>query len=211
MKMVRDLQASLKSCKADFSLQKSCPRLSGTARAHINYTAGVTDKSVQQLLVAVQENLRRNVSSFTILISSPGGLVRAGIAAYNYLKGIPAEVITHNYGQADSIAILLFCAGSKRYSSPNARFLIHGIGFDAQPGQRFDERLLKERLEALKNERETISKIISENSKRSLQQVQEDMFQGVVWTPEQAKDYGLVHEIREPLFERGTTVTSILD
>lgn len=177
----------------------------------INYVALITDRSVQQLFVTVQNKLRENTDRFIILISSPGGMVRAGIAAYNYLKGVPAEVITHNYGQTDSIAVVLFCAGSKRYCSPNARFLVHGIGFDAQPNQRFDERLLGERLEGLKNDRETISKIISENSRRSLEEVEQDMFRGVVWNPQEAIDYGLVHEIKEPLFEKGADTVSIVE
>jgi ATP-dependent Clp protease protease subunit len=138
-------------------------------------------------------------------------MVRAGIAAYNYLKGIPAEAITHNHGQTDSVAVVVFCAGSKRYCSSNARFLIHGIGFDAQPNQRFDERFLGERLEGLRNDRETISKIISENSNRSLKEVEEDMFRGVVWSSQQAIDFGLVHEIKGQLFEKGADVVSIVE
>lgn len=146
-----------------------------------------------------------------MLVSSPGGMVRAGIAAYNYLKGIPVEVATHSYGQTDSVAVVVFCAGSVRSCSPNARFLIHGIGFNAQANERFDERALGERLVGLKNDRQTISKIISENSKRSLEEVEQDMFAGVVWNPEQAVSYGLVHKIEEKLFERGADIISIMD
>jgi len=178
---------------------------------YINYVAQITDRSVSQFLATVQNELQEGADKITVLISSPGGMVRDGISAYNYLKGIPAEVTTHNYGQTDSIAIVIFCAGSKRYCSPNARFLIHGIGFDAQPNQRFDERALRERLREIENERVTISKIISENSTRSLKEIEEEMFQGVVWNPQEAMKYGLVHEIREQLFEKGAKVINVLE
>jgi len=179
-------------------------------QTYINYAASVDDRTVAQLFTTIQNKLQQNTNRFIILISSPGGMVRSGVSAYNFLKGLPAEVITHSYGQTDSIAVILFCAGSKRYSSRNARFLIHGIGFDAQAGQRFDERLLKEKLQQLENDRVTISKIISENSTRSLEKIEKDMLEGKVWTPEEAMTYGLVHEIREPLFEKGAEVIGIV-
>jgi ATP-dependent protease ClpP protease subunit len=157
----------------------------------------------------IRNKLRNGTDAFTILISTPGGQVTPGITAYNFLKGIPAEVITHNMGQIDSIGVVIFCAGAKRYCSPNTRFLIHGIGFDTKEGERFNEGLLAERLEGLKSERITISKIISENSKRSLEEIERDMYKGVVWTPEQAIDYGLVHEIRTELFRKGEDVEQV--
>lgn len=163
----------------------------------------------QKLTTIVLEKLKLGKTSITLLISSPGGQVAAGISIYNFLKGIPAEVITHNFGQSDSIAVTIFCAGSKRYCTPDTRFLIHGIGFNAGQGERFDERLLGERLEAIKNERITLSKIISENSTKSIKEIEEDMLKGVVWTPEQAIANGLVHEVRKELFERGADVVQL--
>jgi len=35
------------------------------------------------------------------------------------------------------------------------------------------------------------------------------MFKGITLTPEQAKDYGLVHEIKAELFEKGAEVIAI--
>jgi len=183
--------------------------MSTQKKTYINFFVPITLKSVQQLFSIVQNKLKSGTETFTILISSPGGQVGPGITAYNFLKGIPAEVMTHNTGQVNSIGVVIYCAGSKRYCSPNSRFLIHGIGFDAREAQRFNEGILAERLEGLKNERITISKIISENSKRSLKQVEEDMFRGVVWTPKQAIEFGLVHEIREKLFEKGADVVQV--
>jgi ATP-dependent Clp protease protease subunit len=168
------------------------------------------DMNVAQRLVnLVLDRLRAGKTSIVVLISSPGGQVAGGMAIYNFLKGLPAEVITHNFGQADSIAVTIFCAGAKRYCTPDSRFLIHGIGFNVGQGERFDERSIGERLEALKNERLTISKIISENSKRTTKEIEDDMFKGVIWTPEQAVANGLVHQIKKELFEKGADVVQL--
>ncbi len=87
--------------------------------------------------------------------------------------------------------------------------MIHGIGFNAQPNQRFNERILGERLESLRNDRITISQIISSNCNKSLQEIEDAMYRGVVWTSEQALEYKLAHEIRDELYERGADVLEI--
>lgn len=35
------------------------------------------------------------------------------------------------------------------------------------------------------------------------------MYKGVVWTPKQAMEYGLVHEISTKLFEKGADVEQV--
>jgi len=176
---------------------------------YIRYFGPIDDERVKKLMATLEEKLKEGRERFVILISSPGGSVFQGISAYNFLKGIPAELITHNFGSVDSIAVCLFCAGTKRLCVPHARFLIHGIGFDAPAGARFDEKLLGERIANLKNERETICRIIADNTGRKLEDVEQNMFTGITLTSQQAKDYGLVHEIKSELFEKQAEVISI--
>jgi ATP-dependent protease ClpP protease subunit len=33
---------------------------------------------------------------------------------YDYLRGAPVDVVTHNYGTVDSIGTVMFCAGEER-------------------------------------------------------------------------------------------------
>jgi ATP-dependent Clp endopeptidase proteolytic subunit ClpP len=177
--------------------------------AYIRYFGPIDDDRVKKLMATLEQKLKEGRDRFVILISSPGGSVFHGISAYNFLKGIPAELVTYNFGSVDSIAVCLFCAGTKRLCVPHARFLIHGIGFDVPAGARFDEKLLGERIANLKNERETICRIIADNTGKKLEDVEQDMFTGITLTSEQAKDYGLVHEIKPELFEKQAEVISI--
>jgi len=177
--------------------------------SYIIFSKGIDQNTVQVLMAQIMNKIKQGIKTIVLLISSPGGHVSPGITLYNFLKGLPVEVITHNFGQADSMAVSVFCAGAKRYCTPDSRFLIHGIGFSPPAGSRFDERSLAERLEGLKNEREILSKIISQNSNKSLGEIEKDMFKGVVWTPEQAVKLGLVHEIKRELFPAGSDVIQI--
>ena len=176
---------------------------------YIRYFGPIDDERVKKLMATLEQKLKEGVERFVILISSPGGQVSPGVSAYNFLKGIPTEVVAHNFGSIDSMAICLFCAGSKRLCVPHARFLIHGIGLNVSAGARFDEKSMGEHITRLKNERETICRIIADNTGKKLEDVEQDMFNGITLTAEQAKDYGLVHEIKSELFEKGAEVISI--
>ncbi len=93
----------------------------------IRFFAPVIDATVNALTTAIDQKMKQGVKDFIILISSPGGSVFHGLSAYNYLKGVPASITTHNFGSVDSIGIVLYCAGSTRLSVPQARFLFHGV------------------------------------------------------------------------------------
>lgn len=176
---------------------------------YINFVGEVNQPTVNQLINVVTAKLAEGIQRFVVLISSPGGYVAPGISAYNFLKGIPADVITHNYGSADSIAAVMFCAGTKRYCTPNGRFLLHGIGFNAPQGMRFEEKQLEEKMKGMRIDRENISRIIAENCKKKPEEIEKDLFEVKVLNPDEAKAYGLVHEIKAELFPEGAALINI--
>ncbi len=89
----------------------------------IKFFAPVIDVTVNALLNTVDTKMQQGVTEVVLLISSPGGSVFHGLSAYNYLKGLPIKVTTHNFGSVDSIGVVLYCGGSERFSVPQARFL----------------------------------------------------------------------------------------
>ena len=94
--------------------------------------------------------MKQGVTNFIILISSPGGSVFHGLSAYNYLKGLPATITTHNFGSVDSIGVVLYCGGSKRLSVPQARFLLHGVSSNFEQKVSLEDKQLDERLKGLR-------------------------------------------------------------
>ncbi|NHJ31912.1 MAG: hypothetical protein FK732_03530, partial [Asgard group archaeon] len=109
----------------------------------------------------------------------------------------------------DSIGVLLYCAGTRRLCTPHSRFLMHDIGLNTRPNHRFNERSLGERLASIRNEKKLISHILSSNCNKSLEEIEDAMLRGEVWTSEQAIEYGLTHELRTILYERGADVIEI--
>jgi len=175
----------------------------------IRFFAPVIDATVNALMNAVDTKMKQGIQDFIILVSSPGGSVIHGLSAYNYLKGLPASITTHNFGSVDSIGIVIYCAGSKRLSVPQARFLFHGVSAQFRGEQNLDEKLLEERLKGLRIDMENIAKVIAANTGRSEKDVTDAMFDRITLNPEEAQSWGLVHEVKSELFEAGSEVIAI--
>lgn len=174
----------------------------------IKFFAPVIDVTINTLMGAIDSKMKQGVTRFIILISSPGGSVHHGLSVYNYLKGIPAEITTHNFGTVDSIGVVVFCGGTNRLSVPEARFLLHGVSANFQ-NERLEEKQLEERLKGLQNNVENIAKVIAANTNKSVQAVRDAILERTILNPEEAKAWGLVDDIRTELFEEGSEVISI--
>lgn len=180
-----------------------------TKTTYIRFFAGVNDSSVRRLMQTVEAKLKDNVERFVLLISSPGGSVFHGLAAYNFLKGIPAEVITHNFGSVDSMGVVMYCAGSTRYCVPHARFLLHGPSAQFAQPTALEEKQLEERLKGLRIDIENIAGVIAANTGRSEEEVHRAMLERTALNPEGAMQWGLTHEIKEELFPTGADLIQI--
>ena len=174
----------------------------------IKFFAPVIDVTINTLMNAIDQKMKEGINQFILLISSPGGSVHHGLSAYNYLKGIPVNIATHNFGSVDSIGVIVFCGGSKRLSVPQARFLLHGVSAGFQ-NERLEEKQLEERLKGLQNNVENIAKVIAENTNKSVQEIRDAILERTILNPEEAKAWGLVDEIKTALFEEGSEVISI--
>jgi len=175
----------------------------------IKYYAPVTEASIASLMKTVDQKLATGTKQFTVLISTNGGSVFHGLTAYNYLKGIPADVTTHNIGSVDSIGVALFCAGRHRISVPQARFLIHPVSMNFREGASFEEPKLLELVNSLRVDMENCASVVAANTKKSKQQVFRAMLARTTIDPDAALRWGLVHEIRQDLFAEGAEVIVI--
>ena len=126
-------------------------------------------------------------------INSPGGSVTAGMAIYDTMQLINADVSTICVGMAASMgAFLLSCgAKGKRYALPNAEIMIHQPlgGFQ---GQVTDIEIHANRMLKVK---EVLNKTLSENTGKPLEVIERDTERDNFMGAQEAKEYGLVDEI----------------
>lgn len=174
----------------------------------IKFFAPVIDVTINTLMDVIDKKMGQGAREFILLISSPGGNVFYGLSAYNYLKGLPVTLTTHNFGSVDSIGIVLYCGGSRRLSVPQARFLLHGVIANFQ-NESLEEKQLEERLKGLKIDAENIAKVVSANTGKTVQEVTNAMLERTTLNPDEAKAWGLVHKIKSELYEIDSEVISI--
>lgn len=175
----------------------------------VKFFAPVIDVTINALMNAVDTKMKEGKEDFILLISSPGGSVFHGLSAYNYLKGLPAQVTTHNFGSVDSIGVVLYCGGSNRLSVPQARFLLHGVSANFGQNSSLEEKQLEERLKGLRIDIENIAKVVAANTGKSIDEVTDAMLERTTLNPDEAKDWGLVHDIKVDLYPAGAEVISI--
>jgi len=175
----------------------------------IQFLAPVLDVSINALLTAVTQEMGSGQREITLLISTPGGSVFHGLSAYNYLRGLPIRLTTHNFGSVDSIGVVLYCAGTERLCVPQARFLLHGVSAQFPQAAQLEEPQLEERLKGLRSDIQNISKVVAANAQKSVEEVVQAMIQRTTLNPEDAKAWGLVHDIRSNLMPTGAKIIQI--
>ena len=176
------------------------------------YLAGmVTNQTIPPLIRAVTERVAKGARSLLLAISSPGGNIYWGVTAYNFLRGLGIEIITHNVGQVDSVGGVLYCAGDRRLSVPDGRFLIHGVSITfSGTDVTISEKDLRSRLAGLERDRDTIASILATRTGKSLGEVKNDMLNERIMTASEAQDYGFVTEITAQVFDPAQEIVQIL-
>jgi len=147
---------------------------------------------VAQLLFLESEDPDKEINLY---INSPGGSVTAGMAIYDTMQFIKADVSTIVMGQACSMGSLLAQAGApgKRLMLPNARHMIHQPSGGARGMATDVEIQVKELLEMKKN---LTNIYVKHNSKgKSFDDLASDMERDKFMSAQEALDYGLVDQV----------------
>jgi ATP-dependent protease ClpP protease subunit len=176
---------------------------------YIRFMAPVIPMTIDQLMGIVDRKIHEKYERLNLMISTPGGSVFHGLSVYSFLKGSPLEVHTYNFGSVDSIGIVMYCAGSRRFSVPHARFLIHGVKMNFSGPAIFDEYQIHEHLKQVQIDQKNIARVIADSTGKSTDVVEKDMHDRRTLNPSEAKDYGLVHEIKSELLPADAEFVSI--
>ena len=128
-----------------------------------------------------------------LYINSPGGSVTAGMAIYDTMQLIPNDVVTVATGLAASIGQFLLSSGTKgkRYSTPNARILMHqpsgGMG-----GTASDIRVQAELILSMK---QRLAELTAEQTGQSLETILRDNDRDNWFDAQRGLEYGFFDHI----------------
>ena len=175
----------------------------GNATVYVSFSAEISAQTSEALLGFLGQLVNKGARKVYLLLSSPGGSVTHGVTLYNTLRALPIELTTHNVGSVNSIANMVFLAGNPRYASTNSTFMFHGVGFDVKNQMRFEEKILRERLDGILADQKKIASIISERTNLEQSDVEDLFRQAVTRDPDYALSNGVIDEIREASIPAG--------
>ncbi len=151
---------------------------------------GMANLVVAQLLFLESENPDKDIHLY---INSPGGSVSAGMAIYDTMQFIKAEVSTLCTGLAASMGAFLLCAGAKgkRFCLPNSRVMIHqpSGGFS---GQASDIEIHAKEVLYLKRK---LNEMMAQHTGQPIETIDRDTDRDNFMGAEDAVKYGLVDRV----------------
>jgi len=145
---------------------------------------------VAQLLYLESQDPDKDIQMY---INSPGGTVTSGLAIYDTMQYIKADVSTICIGLAASMGAFLLSSGAKgkRIALPNADIMIHqpsgGFSGQATDIQIHAEKILKTK--------ERLNTILSENTGKSVEEIRQASERDNYMTPLEAVEFGLIDNV----------------
>ncbi len=147
---------------------------------------------IAQLLYLEGQDPEKDIDLY---INSPGGSITSGMAIYDTMQYIRCDVSTICIGMAASMGAFLLSSGAKgkRFALPNSEIMIHqpliGGGLS---GQCTD---IKIHSDHLVRTREKLNTILSQNTGKSIEQINIDTERDNFLTAQQAMEYGLIDKV----------------
>ncbi len=150
----------------------------------------VANVIVAQLLFLNREDPNQDIQLF---INSPGGSVYAGLAIYDTMQMIEAQVSTFAIGVTASMGTVLLSAGAKgkRYALPHATIHLHPASSGAQ-GYTEDVRIAFREQERVQTQ---LFYLVGKHTGRDWKQIEKDFERDRYMDAIEAQEYGLVDEV----------------
>ena len=154
-------------------------------------TTDVANSVIAQLLFLEGKD---NTKDICLYINSPGGVIDSGLAILDTMNFIKCDVSTICVGLCASMGAVLLSGGAKgkRFALKNSKIMIHQPLISNASGQASDIKIVAD--EILKS-RDTINKILAENTGKSVKKIEEDTNRDFYMTSYEALDYNIIDKV----------------
>jgi len=164
-------------------------------KEHIIILGTPIDDQIANLITAQLLFLDHNdpEKDISLYINSPGGSITAGLAIYDTMRAIRADVSTFCLGMAGSMATPLLAGGAKgkRYSLPHSTIHMHPAGGGTRGYAPDVEIMARELL----RQQQIIRKLLARDTGQPIERIAKDFDRDLFMNPEQAKEYGIIDDI----------------
>ena len=183
--------------------------ITGNKPIFISFQSLIGPQTANVLMGALGEKTNQDFDEIHLLLSSPGGQVREGIAVYNFIQALPIPVVTYNIGSIDSIANVVYQAGKRRISSRTSSFMFHGVGFDIQ-NTRMELKQLNEMTASLQNDQSLIADIMIRHTGMTRDEINGLFLAMEYMTAQKALDRGITDEVGDIHVPKGVPISQLI-
>lgn len=163
----------------------------------VHFIGPISHNSVCTIRNLCLQALQSGASEIELHLSTEGGNMTAGFALYFFLKSLPLPLTTHNIGSIESVGVVIFLAGQKRYACPGTRFLVHPLHWGFGDLVAADHSRVTEWRECLDFDAERYARIFEEATCDGAvpDQIRSHLFGNArIFDAEQALAAGIIHQ-----------------
>lgn len=132
-----------------------------------------------------------------------------GMTMFNFLRGLPINLTTHNVGNVDSIGNVIFLAGKRRLACAHSTFMFHGVAWNTSVPASLGEQALSEILANVKSDQRRIANLIKERTTLGQDAVIGMFSRAETKSADEALACGIIHEIRDVQIPHDAVVASL--
>jgi ATP-dependent Clp protease protease subunit len=153
---------------------------------------GTADLIISRLLELDGENPEKDIYLY---INSPGGSVYAGLAIYDAMQSVQADIVTVSMGFSASMAAFLLAAGTpgKRFAFPHARIMIHqpfGFAIGNPEDLEIEARESRYLMDLL-------NRLLAEHTGQPIAKIRRDTERDYYMSATEAQEYRIVDQVIE--------------
>ena len=152
---------------------------------------GVANALVAQMLYLDSDDSSKPIYLY---INSPGGSVTAGLAIYDTIQYVKADVVTICVGLAASMGAFLLAAGTKgkRLALPHSRIMIHQPLGGTSQRQASDIEIEAREILRLKDQ---LNQQLADMTGQNFEKLEKDTDRDYFLSAAEAKEYGLIDRV----------------
>jgi ATP-dependent Clp protease protease subunit len=130
-----------------------------------------------------------------VQISSSGGHLQSGWALHDLFGTNASPVVTAGFGYVGSAATIAFQGGALRLLAPNAKLMIHLVGFSTGGDASFDLREIRKQLEEMAGLQRDIERLFARRTGQPIVKIREWCAEETEFSARQAVKAGFADRV----------------
>jgi ATP-dependent Clp protease protease subunit len=183
------------------------PQPQAPTTIYATFSGTIDQMSLPRLFAAFNLAVNNKVENVHLLFQSTGGMIADGISLYNYLNALPINLFMYNTGSVQSVAVIAYLAGTVKYVSRHANFMIHKSHLLAP--ENANAARYGDLVEYLSAEDARLETILKDETSIPADKWALHASQNVHFTAQEAVDYDIADQIKEFVIPAGCQVYNL--